>query len=144
MSILKKKKKLSVPSLLTYTYANVVFLFLFFFLLMTNYPKNIIKSQFNNEKDTPLTHLERKTLITLISIQPSANSNGSSIQINDSYATVDDIYDFIMKERASLTNSDKKKMIVSLRIDKNTNMELVNRVKQALLKAGITKVDYRF
>lgn len=144
MSILKKKKKLSVPSLLTYTYANVVFLFLFFFLLMTNYPKNIIKSQFNNEKGTPLTHLERKTLITLISIQPSANSNGSSIQINDSYATVDDIYDFIEKERASLADSDKKKMIVSLRIDKNTNMELVNRVKQALLKAGITKVDYRF
>src|SRR5574344_1835396 len=143
MSILKKKKKLSVPSLLTYTYANLVFLFLLFFLLMTNYHKSTIKSQFNNDKSTQLTHLERKTLVTLISIQPSSDKNGSSIQINDSYATVNDIYNFIIKERASLTDKDKKEMIVSLRIAKDTNMGIVNQVKQALLKAGITKVDYR-
>lgn len=143
MSILKKKKKLSVPSLLTYTYANLVFLFLFFFLLMTNYHKSTIKSQFNNDKSTQLTHLERKTLVTLISIQPSSDKNGSSIQINDSYATVNDIYNFIIKERASLTDKDKKRMIVSLRIAKDTNMGLVYQVKQTLLKAGITKVDYR-
>ncbi len=143
MSILKKKKKLSVPSLLTYSYANLVFLFLFFFLLMTNYHKSTIKSQFNNTKTTQLTHLERKTLVTLISIQPSLDKSGSSIQINDSYATVDDIYNFIIKERASLTDKDKKEMIVSLRIAKDTNMGIVNQVKQALLKAGITKVDYR-
>ncbi len=143
MSILKKKKKLSVPSLLTYSYANLVFLFLFFFLLMTNYHKSTIKSQFNNTKTTQLTNLERKTLVTLISIQPSLDKSGSSIQINDSYATVDDIYNFIIKERASLTDKDKKEMIVSLRIAKDTNMGIVNQVKQALLKAGITKVDYR-
>lgn len=143
MSILKKKKKPSVPSLLTYSYANLVFLFLFFFLLMTNYHKSTIKSQFNNTKTTQLTHLERKTLVTLISIQPSLDKSGSSIQINDSYATVDDIYNFIIKERASLTDKDKKEMIVSLRIAKDTNMGIVNQVKQALLKAGITKVDYR-
>lgn len=143
MSILKKKKELSVPSLLTYSYANLVFLFLFFFLLMTNYHKSTIKSQFNNTKTTQLTHLERKTLVTLISIQPSLDKSGSSIQINDSYATVDDIYNFIIKERASLTDKDKKEMIVSLRIAKDTNMGIVNQVKQALLKAGITKVDYR-
>ena len=110
---------------------------------MTNYHKSTIKSQFNNTKTTQLTHLERKTLVTLISIQPSLDKSGSSIQINDSYATVDDIYNFIIKERASLTDKDKKEMIVSLRIAKDTNMGIVNQVKQALLKAGITKVDYR-
>jgi biopolymer transport protein ExbD len=143
MGFIKKHKKLSVPSLLTYTYANLVFLFIFFILLMTNVQKDTTKSQFYNRKTTQLTHLERKTLITFISIQPTSDKHGSRIQINDSYATVDDIYAFIIKERASLSVADKSKMIVSLRIDNTTPMTLVYQVKQALIRAGITKVDYR-
>jgi biopolymer transport protein ExbD len=143
MGIIKKSKKLSVPSLLTYTYANLVFLFIFFLLMMVNVHKDTTKAQFYHQHTTRLTHLERKTLVTFISIQPASDGSGSRIQINDSYATVDDIYTFIIKERASLNESDKNKMLVSLRIDNNTSMALVYQVKQALIRAGITKVDYR-
>lgn len=143
MAKFRRNKKLSVPSLLTYTYANMMFLFVLFFLLMTNIRKDTTKSQFYNRDTTQLTHLERKTLVTFISIQPAYSGKGSTIQINDSYATVDDVYNYIIKERASLSKEDKNKMIISLRIDKNTKMEIVNDVRQTLIKAGVTKVDYR-
>jgi len=143
MELFKKKKKISTPSLLTYTYANLVFLLLFFFLLMTNMHKDAKKAQFCNLRAVQLTHLERKTLVTYITVLPAIDERGSRIQINDSYATVDDIYYYIIKERASLDSADKGKIVISLRIDKNARMSLVNQVRNVLLKAGITKVDYR-
>ena len=143
MELFKKKKKISTPSLLTYTYANLVFLLLFFFLLMTNMHKDAKKAQFCNLRTVQLTHLERKTLVTYITVLPAIDERGSRIQINDSYATVDDIYYYIIKERASLDSADKGKIVISLRIDKNARMSLVNQVRNVLLKAGITKVDYR-
>lgn len=143
MERFKKRKKVSTSSLLNYTYANMVFLLLFFFLLMTNMHKDSNKTQFHNIRTTQLTHLERKTLVTYIRILPAVDERGSLIQINDSYATVDEIYHYLIKERASLNNLDKNKMIISLRIDKDARMLLVNQVRSVLLKAGITKVDYQ-
>ncbi len=143
MERFKNRKKISTSSLLNYTYANLVFLLLFFFLLMTDMHKDSNKAQFHNLKTSQLTHLERKTLVTYIRILPAVDERGCRIQINDSYATVDEIYHYLVKERASLNNLDKDKMIISLRIDKNARMSLVNQVRDMLLKAGITKVDYR-
>lgn len=142
MERLNKKKKISTSSLLNYTYANLVFLLLFFFLLMTDMHKDSSKAQFHNIRTTQLTHLERKTLVTYIRILPAVDERGCRIQINDSYATVDEIYNCLIKERASLNSRDKDKMVISLRIDKNARMSLVNQVRNMLLKAGITKVDY--
>ena len=41
----------------------------------------------------------------------------SRIQLNDSYAEVGEVQDFIFQERASMNEGDQAKMTVSLKVD---------------------------
>ena len=46
----------------------------------------------------------------------------SRIQLNDSYAEVGEVQDFIFQERASMNEGDQAKMTVSLKVDQKTKM----------------------
>jgi biopolymer transport protein ExbD len=66
----------------------------------------------------------------------------SRIQLNDKYAEVSDIQDYIAQEKGNMREEDQPYMTVSLKIDKDTNMGIVNDVKQALRKAYALKISY--
>ena len=64
------------------------------------------------------------------------------IQLNDAFKEVDDIQDFIAQEREQLDETERTKMLVSLKIDKETKMGIVVDVKQALRRANALKIMY--
>ena len=49
----------------------------------------------------------------------------SGIQLNDAFAEVSEIQDYIIAERSSMKESDQAMMTVSLKIDKDTKMGIV-------------------
>ncbi|MEZ5021469.1 MAG: hypothetical protein R2756_15355, partial [Bacteroidales bacterium] len=53
-----------------------------------------------------------------------------------------DIQDFIAQEREQLSEADKTKMLVVLKIDRDTKMGVVTDVKQALRRASALKIMY--
>jgi biopolymer transport protein ExbD len=66
----------------------------------------------------------------------------SRIQLNDSYAEVAEIQDYIIQERASMKEEDQPLMTVSLKIDQETKMGIVTDIKQALRQAYALKINY--
>jgi biopolymer transport protein ExbD len=64
------------------------------------------------------------------------------IQLNDVFATTDDIRDFISSEREQMDEVEQKQMTVSLKIDKDTKMGVVSDIKQELRKASALKINY--
>jgi biopolymer transport protein ExbD len=64
------------------------------------------------------------------------------IQLNDKFAEVDEIQDYIAQEKGSMKEEDQPYMTVSLKIDRETSMGIVNDVKQALRKAYALKINY--
>ncbi len=64
------------------------------------------------------------------------------IQLNDSFATLGDIGEFVSSERQSLSESERPKMIVSLKVDRDVKMGIVTDVKQELRKASALKINY--
>jgi len=64
------------------------------------------------------------------------------MQLNDAFATVEDIRDFISSERDALNESDQGFMTVSLKVDEDCKMGSVTDVKQSLRKANALKIMY--
>ena len=95
-----------------------------------------------------LEKLEKKSLVTFIYVgKPTAEfrkklGNESRIQLNDSYAEVAEIQDYIIGERASMKEEDQPQMTVSLKVDQDTKMGIVTDIKEALRKAYALKLNY--
>ena len=66
----------------------------------------------------------------------------SRIQLNDSFAEVSEVYDYINGERASMKEEDQPNMTVSLKIDQDTKMGIVTEIKEALRQAYALKINY--
>ena len=62
--------------------------------------------------------------------------------MNDSYAEVAEIQDYIIGERASMKEEDQPQMTVSLKVDQDTKMGIVTDIKEALRKAYALKINY--
>jgi len=94
---------------------------------------------------TEVQKLEKKSMVSYIYIgQPLNKKLGteSRIQLNDMFATVADIPDFIITERDARDEVDRKKLTTSLKVDKETKMGVVTDVKQELRQAGAFKINY--
>lgn len=148
MSKFKKKSGGGVPDLNMSSMSDIVFMFLFFFMSVTTMKEVNMKVVVNLPHATELTKLEKKSLVTFIYIgQPTRENRArmgseTRIQLNDKYAEVEDIQDYIAQEKGSMKEEDQPYMQVSLKIDENTQMGIVNDVKQALRKAYALKINY--
>lgn len=148
MAKFKKSSKNQAQEINASSMSDVIFMLLFFFMTVTTMKEVEFKVQFSLPEATELTKLEKKSLVTYIYIGPPSEQNRarmgseSRIQLNDKYAEVRDIQDYITQEKGSMREEDQPFMTVSLKIDKDTKMGIVNDVKQALRKAYALRISY--
>ena len=143
MSKFRKGGKKSTPLASTSSTSDIVFMFLFFFMVTTNLRKTENKVIVKLPEATEVAKLERKDLASYINIGTQSHfGTDSRIQLNDSFKTVDDIRDFIASERESKSEADRAFMTVSIRADENTNMGIVTDVKQELRRCSALKIMY--
>ncbi|NNL82258.1 MAG: biopolymer transporter ExbD, partial [Winogradskyella sp.] len=64
------------------------------------------------------------------------------IQINDAFVAIDDIQPAIYQAINELREELKDKIVVGLKVDKETNSGLVSDIKQELREANALKVMY--
>lgn len=137
-----------MPALNTSSLPDPIFTLLFFFMMVTTMREVQLKVEFKVPQATELEKLEKKSLVTFIYVgQPTAEyrkklGSESRIQLNDSFAEVTEIQDFITQERLSMKEQDQPFMTVSLKIDKDTRMGIVTDIKQALRQAYALKINY--
>ncbi|MBM3419648.1 MAG: biopolymer transporter ExbD [Bacteroidetes bacterium] len=148
MSKFKKSTSKNVGSINTASLPDIVFMLLFFFMTVTVLREVELKINVNLPDATEGKKLEKKSLASFIYIglpvEQLVATFGSEpkIQLNDSFKEVPDIQDFIAQERESLDETDRPKMLVSLKIDRDISMGVVIDVKQALRQANALKIMY--
>ena len=62
--------------------------------------------------------------------------------MNDQFAEVKEIGDYIVNERSSMKESDQGLMTVSIKADKETKMGVIADIKQELRRAYALKISY--
>lgn len=148
MGKFNKTGKREMPALNTSSLPDLIFTLLFFFMIVTTMREVTMKVAFTLPQGTELEKLEKKSLVTFIYIgEPMKEYRGkmgteSRIQLNDSYAEVADVQDFIFQERSSMREDEQAMMTVSLKVDQKTKMGIVTDVKNALRKAYALKINY--
>ncbi|MDD3038426.1 biopolymer transporter ExbD [Bacteroides sp.] len=148
MGKFNKTGKREMPALNTSSLPDLIFTLLFFFMIVTTMREVTLKVKIDLPKGTELEKLEKKSLVTFIYVgEPTDEYRGkmgteSRIQLNDAYAEIGQIGDFIFQERSSMSEGDQGKMTVSLKVDQGTKMGIVTDVKNALRQAYALKINY--
>jgi biopolymer transport protein ExbD len=64
------------------------------------------------------------------------------IQLNDAFATIDDVQAFVIQEREAKSEEDRPMMTMSIKADKSVKMGLITDIKLQLRKAQALKINY--
>lgn len=149
MSKFKRKKEGGVPAISTSALPDIIYMLLFFFMVTTTMKEVEYKVVIKLPGATEVTKLEKKSLVSYIYIGVPNSKKAQAlygteprIQLNDVYATTDEIRQFIIAERDAKTESEQSQMTVSLKVDAKTRMGIVTEVKQELRKASALKINY--
>lgn len=143
-----RKGKGGMPEISTASLPDIIFMLLFFFMVTTTMRETTIMVQQKLPKATEVKKMERKSLVSSISIgSPILALQGMygsepRIQLNDAYAKVNDIRDYITAEREKMDENERPLMTVSLKVDVKTKMGIIIDVKQELRKASALKINY--
>ncbi|MFP4447356.1 MAG: ExbD/TolR family protein [Bacteroidota bacterium] len=148
MAKFRKGGKKEIPTISTASLPDIVFMLLFFFMVSTVIRETALKVDNTMPSATEVKKLEKKSLVSYIYIgKPKRQYQGTygtepRIQLNDAFADVDDIRDYIHTERQQMKESDRPKLTTSLKVDEDTKMGIVTDVKQALRRASALKISY--
>ncbi len=145
MSRFKKKGDKETPAVSTASLPDIIFMLLFFFMVTTVMRETELLVKINPPSAVQVLKLERKDLVSFIYVgEPVKTKLGTNarIQLNDAFATVDDISEFVVLEREARDEADRKFLTTSLKVDKGTKMGVVTDIKQELRKAGAFKINY--
>ncbi len=148
MARFKKEISKSTPDLNMGSMSDIIFMFLFFFMVITTMRESTLFVSIELPKATEVQKLEKKSLVANINIgEPNKLyvaklGHEPRIQLNDQFSEVDDIYEFVEKEKQSRDEADKNKITWSLKVDKKVKMGIVTDVKQELRLANAFKVNY--
>jgi biopolymer transport protein ExbD len=148
MSRFNKNGSREMPEMNTSSLPDLIFTILFFFMMVTTMREVTLKVKFDRPAGTQLEKLARKSCTSFIYIGKPTEAlrsqfgTGTRIQLNDSYAEVSEVYDFIMSDRNELSEQDKPFYTVSMKVDKDTPMGIITDVKQVLRKAYALKIVY--
>jgi len=148
MSKFKKKKSGDLPAISTASLPDIVFMLLFFFMVVTVMRDTSIKVKNTLPYADQVEKLEKKDLIMYIYAgEPSERYQSvagteARIQLNDKFASLRDIKQFVFEERQNAREELRQAMIAGLKVDMKTNMGLVSDIKTELREAEALKITY--
>ena len=148
MGKFNKGEKKGMPELNTSSLPDLIFTMLFFFMIVTTMREVTLKVQFKAPQATELEKLEKKSLVTFIYIgKPTKELQAkmgeeTRIQLNDRFADVNEVGNYIYQERENMKESDQPFMQVSIKADKETKMGIITDVKQALRQSYALNINY--
>ncbi len=148
MSKFRKKKGGGTPPISTASLPDIVFMLLFFFMVTTVMREITLKVENTKPFATEIKKLERKSLVTYVYVGKPKDAYipqvGSEprIQLNDAFARVKELQQFVITEREAINEAERPLMTVSIKADEDVKMGLVTDIKQELRKANSLKINY--
>jgi len=148
MAKFNKKKDGDLPAVSTASLPDIVFMLLFFFMTVTVMKDSSLMVQNTLPNASEVKKLEKKDRVLYIYVgRPTQQyekvfGTEPKIQLNDKFADVSEVGDFILQERAKKAQELQNVLTTALKVDKNANMGLISDIKQELRKVNALKVNY--
>ena len=148
MSKFGKGVKRGMPALNTSSLPDLIFTILFFFMIVTTMREVTLMVEFKVPKGTEIEKMTKKSLVSYIYVgKPTREwrarvGSGTQIQLNDKFASLFEVQDYVFQEREAMKEIDKPFMKVSLKVDRDTRMGIVTDIKQELRKAWALNINY--
>jgi biopolymer transport protein ExbD len=128
----EKRRATTKQEIPTASMPDIVFMLLLFFMVTTTLREVEVLVDFKLPEAEAIEKIENKRLISYIWI-----GKDKRIQINDSIVKLEEVQTIMYSKRQDLPN-----VIVSLRIDRNSDMGLVTDIQQELRKAYCLRINY--
>ena len=141
MAKFKKGGKRETPAISTASLPDIVFMLLFFFMVSTTMREVSLMVANAMPQATETVKLEKKSLVSNIYVgKPTPQYQGAygtepRIQLNDRFATLEELGAFVVSERESRKEEDRNSI-------KNVTMGVVTDIKQELRKANSLRINY--
>jgi biopolymer transport protein ExbD len=141
MSHFEKRTSDTEPGFTTASLPDIVFMLLIFFMVSTVLRETNLKVRTRLPTAEALTKIDQKRLISYVYIGPlksGQNQGQTAIQIDDA----------LIEERSAIRQimynkiQEQPKLIVSLKVDRESKMEVVNEVQQELREAQALRINY--
>ena len=148
MAKFKKKKGGDTPAISTASLPDIVFMLLFFFMVATVMRDSTLMVQNTLPAADQIQKLDKKDRVMYIYAgKPSSRyadkyGNQARIQLNDKFASVQDVGAFVLAERASKRQELQNVLTTALKVDGETNMGLISDIKQELRQVNALKINY--
>ena len=147
MSRFREQRERSVPGLNLAAMPDLIFTVLFFFMIVTHMREVKPLVRYDVPQGTELEKARKAGMVYLFIGKPvdsmgEVTSEETRIQLNDRYVSVAEIGRAINEERAKMSEEDRQHLVVSIRADRDTEMGIINEVKQELRKAGALNINY--
>ena len=143
MSKFRKDGKKGMPAISTASLPDIVFMLLFFFMVTTVMRETTLFVSVTTPKATEIKKLKKKSLVSYIYIGSpvrriqSSYGTAARIQLNDAFASVDEIQEFIATEREARDEKEIPYMTVSIKADQGKINLKTNEVIREGVKMGI-------
>lgn len=148
MAKFSRKGKGGTPGISTASLPDIVFMLLFFFMVTTVMREVTLKVKISPPEATEIKKLEKKSLVSYIYIGPPIKAlidvygTEPRIQLNDVYATLNDLPEYIIAEREARDEKEVPFMTTSLKVDQDTQMGIISDIKQELREMNALKINY--
>jgi biopolymer transport protein ExbD len=129
------------PEFTTASLPDIVFMLLIFFMVATVLRETDIKVRTQLPQAEALTKIDQKRLISKVHIGPlkrGENQGDTAIQIDDALIENRRTIRQIMYNKLQ----EQPQLIVSLKVDQESEMEIVNEVQQELREANALRINY--
>jgi biopolymer transport protein ExbD len=142
------KKPRPAAGINTASLPDIVFILLFFFMVATRMRETDIKVKQILPQATEMEKLEKKDLLSYIYVGAPEKryqkelGTAPRLQLNDQLADVSDIATFVEAEKTKMTDENRSKIIMALKVDKDVNIGIITDVKMELRKANALKLTY--
>lgn len=148
MAKFAKKKDGELPAVSTASLPDIVFMLLFFFMTVTTMKDSSLMVENVLPNATEIKKLEKKDRVIYIHVGKPTREYSKvfgtepKIQLNDKFASVDEVGSYILAERAKKPQEIQNVLTTALKVDKDANMGLIADIKQQLREVNALKVNY--
>ena len=148
MSKFKRKSGKESPAISTASLPDIVFMLLFFFMVTTVMRDSDLMVKNKVPQATQISKLENKSLVSYIfvgsPIAKFAEQYGTAprIQLNDKFATKEQIAEFVESERSKKDEAEIPLLTFSIKSDIDVKMGIISDIKEELRQVQALKINY--
>ena len=128
----EKKRAATEQKIPTSSMPDIIFMLLLFFMVATTLKEYDVLVQYTLPEAEAIEKIENKRLVTYVWV-----GRDGKIQLDDNIVTVEEIGEIMYQKRLAIPN-----VIVSFRVDKDSDMGIVTDIQQEIRKVDARRINY--